>query len=319
MKIYATITAKDSPSAGYYQARTCFGTFFTGVSLKGPNQPLNVGQQVAVFQVGQSLSSIAALGEYPSILAVPENLKEGFCKQAPAKAALCYIAHRAGNVAQDYATSTVTGFSGEKLVVSGKISGVIGAKGVNASDFSIGDTVLIDKSKKPAVVIGWWSLKKEIEVRAAFLHRPFFTANAALYEYIEVDNVFEVRRTLVFPRKNPLSVRAVLVIQQTTDADDYYYCTATMQNAQFQVTEFYYLAFAKDYSRVVELTAEEYPPDPGVAYSRTVDDKFWWNRQADVYCFQSDTLDGPKYRVFNGQWDNEGIWLPSKGQVYKPL
>lgn len=316
MKIFATITAVDTPSAGYYQARTCFGTIITGVSLKGPAFPLVLNQQVAVFEVGGQFGSLAEYGLYPSLLTVPGNLQPGFCKEAPAKASLAYLAYIVKNFKKWYAVGTVTGLSGSNLIVGGK---TIQTSGVNASDFSVGDQVLIDQRDRSAKVIGWWSLKAEIQTRAAFLHRPFFTANAALYEYVEVDNVLELRRSLTFFRKNPASVRAVLAIQQTTDAADYYYCTATMSDASFNVTEFYYLAFAKDYSEVIELTAGQYPPDPGTPYSRTVDNKYWWNQQADIYCLQSDTVDGAKYKVFNGQWDNEGLWLPSKGQVYAAI
>jgi len=322
LRIYATITAIDAPEPGFYQARTVFGRNISGVSLMGRDEPLNIGQQVQVYEVGGEFGALG--GSYPSLLSMPVSL----FPQAPASVSLAYLATLAGNTRKKYAVGTVTGVYPDGLDVmtpigkTPRITGKVSVALIAPDRFGVDDKVLIDVSGKKPVVLGWWSLtnKQQDKLRAVFLHRPAFTARVALYEYAQdAKGTLELRRSQVFANKNLLSVRAVLGIQPTTDADDYYYCTATMQDAAFNVTEFYYLAFSKDFRNVLELSQSEYPPSPGTPYSRTADNKFWWARQEDVFCLQSDTVDGEKYQVFNGPFDQEGQWMPLKGQIYTAL
>ena len=72
---YAIITAVDSPSGGWYQAKTIFGDIVGGVRLRGTDSKFVAGQKVAVFQSG------AAFGfselQFALLLGVLVAAKEG--------------------------------------------------------------------------------------------------------------------------------------------------------------------------------------------------------------------------------------------------
>ena len=154
MKIFATITAVDSPKVGFYTARTNFGTNVSGVSLRAT--PLSLGDEVAVFEVDGAFGAFAEYGSAESLLTIPGSHRAGIYKANPANTALAYIGLLANNKRNYYEIGTVTAVVGDNLTVSGKISGTLKTDGVSAVDFAADDEVLIQTYPSNAV-IGWWN------------------------------------------------------------------------------------------------------------------------------------------------------------------
>jgi len=324
-RVYATITAVDTPTTGRYEARTIFGTIINGVSLRGLNHKFTLGQRVAIFQVGGAFGSFDAMGTYESYLQVPGSHIPAVIQDAPAKVALKYLADLAGNRKLLYSIGTVVGTGSTSLIVTGDKIGsskTISCSGVSAAAFIVGDQVLISHKNRAPVVIGWWNTQQtwQPSVYALYLSFVFGTLRPALYRYfINETGGIEVQSQLEFSPTKPESTTLSHTPQYSTaDALDYLYSLAVYTNG-FTETERHYLRWHKDMSQVESIPVGEYPPDPITAYSTTVDNKFWWLASLGGYCLQSDTETGDKYTVFPGEADNYGIWLPAKGQVYTAL
>jgi hypothetical protein len=155
MKVFATITANNG---GIYTARTNFGQTITATSLR--NVPLAIGQQVAVFEVDGSFGAIDTYGTYKSSLTIPEAQRAGIYPQNPANTALAYIGRLANNERVFYSTATVTAIEGARLRVSGSVNGLVDCVGVIASDFTVGDIVLLQRYPSTNC-IGWWNTATE--------------------------------------------------------------------------------------------------------------------------------------------------------------
>ncbi len=321
MKPYATITAVNDPSVGWYKARTNFGTVVTGVSLKGPDFPLALNQKVDVFEVGGAFGAFCAMGSYKSILTIPGSQRAAIFSANKAGAALGYIAYGVGNIKTLYTTGTVSAVGTGTLAVDGRFLPV---SGVDSADFNIGDGVLISLQAKQPTVIGWWNtvpttMIPDPEYYAIFIYRPFFTAAIRCSRFYYLDGMLTEEASETIYSTNPLAVSCAPVTRQTTDAQDYFYSIAYMRDSGGNVVETRWLKWNKATLDATIMTEAawlaEAPADIG--YSVTVDNKFWWSNAPEyVYCLQSDTIDGIKYRVFPAAFDNEGMWLPKKGQVY---
>ena len=325
-RVYATITAVDTPAPKYYQARTCFGREFTAVSLRGLNHPLTVGQKCAVFEVDGGLSAVDDAGTYPAILSVPGELKAGFCSEAKAKASLFLIASIAGNVEQYYSLASVTAINGSTLTVAGdKVNGQIGVLGLSASDFVVGDRVVVYHDHKPPVVIGWWSVPQtwKPSVFALYLSFKFGTIKPTLTKYqIDEDGIsISAQSEVMFDGPyNPLSTMLFHTTQMvTTDGNPYLYSIARYTTGLGVETEKYYLCWSKDMTGVETIDEGDYPAPLPVSYSLTADGKYWWSGVIGENCKQSDTETGTKYEVFPGEGDSYGVWLPAEGQIYTAL
>ena len=325
-RVYATITAVDTPAPKYYLARTCFGREFTAVSLRGIKHPLTVGQRCAVFEIGGALSAVDDAGAYPAILSVPDELREGFCREAKARAALCMLAFLAGNVDYKYSLATVTAASNSTLTVSGdKVSGQIGVLGLTAADFVVGDRVVVYHDHKPPVIIGWWSVPQtwKPSVFALYLSFKFGTIRPSLNKFhIDETGGITVFSEITFSPTLPESAMVFHNRQiSTTDASPYLYSIETFTKgfSPWEVTEIHYLRWHKDMSQVESIDFGDYPPDPTNSYSSTIDGKFWWPGALGEPCKQSDTEFGVRYAVWPGVGDNYGLWYPAKGQVYAAL
>ncbi len=325
MKIFATITEKDSPSAGFYRARTCFGQNVSGVSLKGPNFPLIEKQQVAVFEVGGQFGSFSALGEYPSLLSVPGEIKPGFCKQAPAKASLAYLAYLVKNTKKWYAVGTVTGISGDNLIVDGK---VIPTKGVSAAYFSSGDQVLIDKRNRNAVVIGWWNTVPSglpAGVPAICISRIPYSSSVDMVMYIGNEAIKSIKLSK-YPDTEYVDAAWVETLR-TSDADEYFYSHVRMFRLFGLAYEDHYVRWHKVNFTVEHIDILDYNALAAIqpAYTTTADNKIWWwsyptppaGTDSADWCYISDTPDGVKIPVFNsGVLLDPGAWFPAKGYHY---
>jgi hypothetical protein len=154
---------------------------------------------------------------------------------------------------------------------------------------------------------------------AIFIYRPFFTAAIRCSRFYYLDGVLTEEESQTVYTTSPLAVTCTPVTRQTTNAADYYYSIAYMRDSGGNVVETRWLKWNKVTLAATDMTEAawlaEAPADIG--YSVTVDDKFWWSNAPEyVYCLQSDTIDGLKYRVFPATFDNQGMWLPKKGQVY---
>jgi len=317
MKIFATILTKDDPAVGCYTARTNFGTIVSGVSLQGPGKPLTIGQQVSVFEVAGQFGAFAAYGLYQSVLTIPGTHRAAVFSMNKAGASLGYIAYHVGNKKQLYKTGQVQAVAGSNLVINGASMPVLG---VTASDFSKGDQVLIQTQKRNNAVIGWWntvpsSLTPKYE--AIHIYRPFFTASVRCSLYSYANNTLTEAAYGSLYATHPAAVSCAPTSRATIDSDDYFYSIAYFRDSGFNVVEVQYVKWLKTTLQPTVITAGEYPITPDSAYSKTVDDKFWWPSSPGVDgCMQSNTVSGLKQGVFPGPFDNNGYWLPKKGQIY---
>lgn len=321
MKIFATITAVDSPETGWYLARTNFGTIVDGVSLTAT--ALNIGQQVAVFEVEGVFGAFADYGTHKSILGIPEAQRAGVYASNPASCALAYIAKLAGNTREYYEIGTVTAVNDAFLTVSGKISGNIKTSGVAAADFTVGDKVLI--STYPTnVVIGWWRTVPFRITSDAILvvFRPAFTANIVMSL---LDRDFEHIKSVTFSPTLPGSIVAFAQTQQTTNDESYLYSAVQMGVSAGEIIESHFVRWHKT-KFTVEII-EELPTPVVTGYSKTADDKFfWWSYPTPPagttdanYAYLSDTQLGGKYKVWYTGEGTETEFFPMQDVIYEAL
>lgn len=316
MDVYATITAVDTPTPGYYTARTIFGTEASGVSLLGIDSKLKVGQKVAVWQVGGGFGAFGGMGGKPSYLLVPGSHLAALIAQAPDKAFLYVLAYEMGQVRPVYSTGTVTGISGSRLIVNG----VSMASAVPASDFEVGNTVLLSLSGKTSSVMGFWNCVPGNKLVSAILfeRRPY----TATIEMIELNEEGFLRTASVSP--NPAYEYVDSAWQYTLNTDntkDYFYTYIHFFRNWGAAYEDRWVKWHKKNFTVETITLAEYNAEALIqpAYNKTKDDKFfWWDIPSNQLSI-SDTSAGARTPVMKVSWASGALstaYFPKQDYAY---
>lgn len=175
-EIYATITAVDTPSAGWYQAEINInpGFIVSGTSLKGSS--FTVGEKVRIFQF-LFWGSGAEFGfakesemEY-SVCQFNQAFFEGVRNQNPHGFLLNWIAQKANNKKQMFGAGKIHSFItypgigniGARVdLVSSSTRAILGfAADLNPNEFNLDDGVLVSYWPNPGRTIeGWWQTVK---------------------------------------------------------------------------------------------------------------------------------------------------------------
>ena len=337
MKIFATITAEDTPESGFYQARTNFGTTVTGVSLRA--EALSVGQQVAVFEVDGEFGAFDDYGNHLSLLAVPSAYQSGIARANPNNTALAYIANKAGLFRNYYKVATVVSVVGDKLNLSGDISGTLPTDGVNAADFTAGDKVLVRVYPSNAV-LGWWNTAPTAltGIPAIQIARVKYSASVKMSLVLQRGASYVTQKSVTLT-KYPLTEfvdNAYVETLRTTSTEEYFYSYVYMFRAFGAANEEHWVKWHKE-----NFTVEEIDPDPFLAevyynqfkaaqpsYTRTFDNKYWWwsypsppsGTTNAEFCYTSDDVGTEKFAVFkSGIQETDGAWWPEKNHAYEAL
>lgn len=154
------IVARESTNPGYYRVIPTIGG--------GVVEAIDIhrigfvpGEKVTIIQIGNQYGIAKKLAMLPSVLSVPDNAKMALATESPAQFFCAYLGAKAGKFKRYYEKGTVSQDGDGSLLVStnrgSERLNVMNVAGIRASDFLVGDDVVIRKGDNVTSVAGWWS------------------------------------------------------------------------------------------------------------------------------------------------------------------
>jgi len=154
------IVARESNNPGYYRVIPTIGNAAVD-AIDIHRIGFVPGEKVTVIQIGSQYGIAKKLAMLPSVLSVPDNAKMALATENPAQFFCAYLGAKAGKFKRYYEKGTVSQDGDGSLLVSTKRGSerlnVMNVAGIRASDFLIGDDVVIMKGDNVNSVAGWWS------------------------------------------------------------------------------------------------------------------------------------------------------------------